>query len=355
MLKTLKLENFTVFPKAELEFSPGLNVIVGENGTGKSHLLKLGYAVLRAMQNHETRSQRELIGDLQVSLRDVFKIQDYHLLWSFCKAGDTTVSTTWGESGEINFAIVLEPFILDSTKFGDQLWIQPSTLNYEPLIRNPLFIPPKEILSIYKGLRSTLKKRELDFDATYLDLAESLDAAPYTSGMLERARYLFTPIEQLVRCSLRQVADGSFYFEPLDSEKEIHPAHMAAEGYRKLAMLAYLIKNGELAPGSSLFWDEPEANLNPKLQAKLAEILVELSNVMQITIATHSLFLLREIEILQEQKKIAVPPKFFGLHFNAEGGVEVTEGISSNDIGDIAALDENLMQSERYMELAYQE
>lgn len=130
---------------------------------------------------------------------------------------------------------------------------------------------------------------------------------------------------------------------------------MTAEGHRKIGMLAYLIKNGSIAPGSSLFWDEPEANLNPKLQAKLAEILVELSRDMQITIATHSLFLLREIEILQEQKKIAVSTKFFGLHFGKDGGVEVTDGTTSNDIGDIAALDENLMQSERYMELAYQE
>ena len=47
MIKTLKLSNFTVFKEAELEFSPGLNVIVGENGTGKSHLLKLAYTILR--------------------------------------------------------------------------------------------------------------------------------------------------------------------------------------------------------------------------------------------------------------------------------------------------------------------
>ena len=48
MIKTLKLSNFTVFKEAELEFSPGLNVIVGENGTGKSHLLKLAYTILRS-------------------------------------------------------------------------------------------------------------------------------------------------------------------------------------------------------------------------------------------------------------------------------------------------------------------
>ena len=46
MLKQLKIENFTVFTEADFEFSPGLNVIVGENGTGKSHVLKLAYSVI---------------------------------------------------------------------------------------------------------------------------------------------------------------------------------------------------------------------------------------------------------------------------------------------------------------------
>ena len=45
MLKSLKTKNFTLFSDAEIEFSPGLNVIIGENNTGKSHLLKLAYTV----------------------------------------------------------------------------------------------------------------------------------------------------------------------------------------------------------------------------------------------------------------------------------------------------------------------
>ena len=43
MLKSLKLQNFTVFPEADLKFGKNLNVIIGENGSGKSHLLKAAY------------------------------------------------------------------------------------------------------------------------------------------------------------------------------------------------------------------------------------------------------------------------------------------------------------------------
>ena len=48
MLDSLEVKNFTVFPGARLRFAKGLNVIVGENGLGKTHLLKLPYAVMAA-------------------------------------------------------------------------------------------------------------------------------------------------------------------------------------------------------------------------------------------------------------------------------------------------------------------
>ena len=42
------IKNLTVFSEAELNFGGGLNVFVGENGTGKTHLLKIAYSVLAA-------------------------------------------------------------------------------------------------------------------------------------------------------------------------------------------------------------------------------------------------------------------------------------------------------------------
>ncbi|WP_281258757.1 hypothetical protein [Avibacterium endocarditidis] len=39
---------------------------------------------------------------------------------------------------------------------------------------------------------------------------------------------------------------------------------LVAEGLRKLAMVARLVATGTLLDKGCLFWDEPEANLNPK-------------------------------------------------------------------------------------------
>ena len=41
VLKSLRIGDFTAFKAADLTFVTGLNVIIGANGAGKSHLLKL--------------------------------------------------------------------------------------------------------------------------------------------------------------------------------------------------------------------------------------------------------------------------------------------------------------------------
>ena len=64
-------------------------------------------------------------------------------------------------------------------------------------------------------------------------------------------------------------------------------AHLVAEGLRKLASILYLILNGEINADTILFWDEPEANLNPalvKVVAKFIRVLQECG--LQIFVAT---------------------------------------------------------------------
>jgi energy-coupling factor transporter ATP-binding protein EcfA2 len=45
--RQLRLKNFTVFAEATFEFVPGVNACIGENGSGKTHLLKAMYAYQR--------------------------------------------------------------------------------------------------------------------------------------------------------------------------------------------------------------------------------------------------------------------------------------------------------------------
>ena len=65
MLKRLHLQNFTVFADADFEFGEGLNVLVGTNGTGKSHVLKLGYAIELACASAPNEKRENSTSDKQ--------------------------------------------------------------------------------------------------------------------------------------------------------------------------------------------------------------------------------------------------------------------------------------------------
>lgn len=340
MLKTLCIENFTVFRKASLKFSPGLNVIIGENGTGKSHLLKLGYSILKTLESFGNKAPARDVAEREFAknLVDIFRPETLGRLASRVQGcAASSVSATWAKDGFLRFSF--------STKNTEKVALSPD-LQYAPLHSSTLFIPPKEILSIFEGFQGALEKRELAFDGTYLALAKALNSTPWKGKRPADTAKLVESLEEVLNASVVK-RDNKFYIISQSNGGQFE-APLAAEGHRKLGMLTYLILNRELRKSSSLFWDEPEANLNPKLLVKLAQILVEISKVMQVTIATHSLFLLRELEILQEQKKLS-KACYFGLHMT-DDGVEVMSGKSSNEIGDIAALDTSIDQSTRYLQ-----
>ena len=53
MIEHLHLRNFTIFNNLKLDFSPRINVIIGENGTGKTHLQSCMLPVRRCVTVQE--------------------------------------------------------------------------------------------------------------------------------------------------------------------------------------------------------------------------------------------------------------------------------------------------------------
>ena len=45
MITKIEFENFTAFENVQLSLSPRVNVVIGSNGTGKTHLLKAIYGL----------------------------------------------------------------------------------------------------------------------------------------------------------------------------------------------------------------------------------------------------------------------------------------------------------------------
>ena len=65
-----------------------------------------------------------------------------------------------------------------------------------------------------------------------------------------------------------------------------------------MALLWQLVKNGTLEKGSILFWDEPEANINPTYIPIIVEMLLELQRKgVQIFISTHDYMIASYFEV----------------------------------------------------------
>ncbi len=107
---------------------------------------------------------------------------------------------------------------------------------------------------------------------------------------------------------------------------------MVAEGLRKIASLVRLQDNNWLIPGTTLYWDEPETNINPILMDELiASILTMARQGIQVFLTTHSYVILKELD-LQATPEDRI--RFFSLH-GTKNGTQVTTA------NELAALDPN--------------
>ncbi|OQA08160.1 MAG: hypothetical protein BWY66_01113 [bacterium ADurb.Bin374] len=339
MIDALTAENFTVFKKNAFSFSRGLNVLIGENSTGKSLLLKLNYCFLRALfecrrVSGEARS-KSMVLEFEKRLTDVFKPES---LGSLIHRGKATKSNLVFSANGGTCSMDLGPNYIDC--HGSEIADEASA---------PVFIPPKEILSFFQGFTSLYDLREISIDGTYNDLCLSVNLPELREKHREKLLMLIQELEEAIGGRII-IEEGRVYFLPKRGKKL--EVNLLAEGYRKLGMIALLIRSGGIAAGKTLFWDEPEANLNPRLISLLAKALIVLArNGVQLFLATHSLFLTREL-VIQESawKNGGAAPRYFALARKGDG-VVVSQGDSIDDIEPLALLDADLEQSGRYLDL----
>lgn len=345
MLKRIHLHGFTVFKKATtVELSPGINVIIGENGYGKSHLLKLAYSIswfsdalaAKPAENADRGVRERLLGQ---KLVDVFRPES---LGRLASRGRGRSRAEIGVEFQTKAAGFKFSFASNS-KFDVSLDSPPS----KPVAAPSVFIPTKEVISMYPGFTALYRDYQMEIDETYYDLCLALER-PLTRGPKEAAtRPLLAPIEKILQGKVVN-ENGRFVLrQPGRGNMEMA---LVAEGFRKLAMVAYLIANGSLSNKAALFWDEPETNLNARYIRSVAATLFAIaSNGVQVVIASHSLFLLREIELCLAEKKFSKVARQFIALGGSPGDVEVSQSETVEGIEPITALDEELRQSDRYL------
>lgn len=278
-LTKIEAENFTVFENVTIPFSPGLNVLVGENGMGKTHIMKLAYAACQASKHDVSFSQKATM---------LFRPDQSSIgrLVNRNKNGNNTA--------KIGMVFSTKTKKWDAEiKTGEKWEKQMSDLT-------SVFIPAKEILSNAWNLDAAVKMGNVEFDDTYLDIiaAAKIDIS---RGVDSTARKKYLDILQKISSGKVTLHDDRFYLKPGTQAKL--EFNLVAEGLRKIALLWQLIKNGTLEKGSVLFWDEPEANINPKYIPVLAELLIMLeSEGVQIFVSTHDYFLSKYIEVKRSKE-----------------------------------------------------
>ncbi len=343
MISGLILRDFTVFASADFEFADGLNVIAGENGTGKSHILKVAYAVdaVLARGAKETTSTLPTKSYLETAvankLRGVLRPEELGRLARRQRGVNRCwITSYFADDDEIAFSF--------NTKSTANVTIGTTPKHW--LGQPPVYLPTRELLSIFPNFIAMNESMELPFEETWSDTCRLLERPLAKGRRLDEVNELLRPMERELDGKVI-LEGGRFYIKSEAGKLEVH---LVAEGLRKLAMIAQLMSNGSLIGKSSLFWDEPEANLNPKLIKQVARTILQLCRSgVQVFVATHSLFLMRELEILLKHKEFeGTTTRFIGLH-PGRGGVRVEQGESTYDMGEIAALQEELSQSDRFM------
>lgn len=280
-IKSMKVLNIMAFHQKELDlqFGDGINILIGENGMGKTTLLKMIYAALQYSIENQT-SGKELIHFFSNNLRD----------FSQMKYPGKEKDTCYYEISDGQH--FFKDYLTKKNSIVSEGW---KGLNIQSV-----FIPTTEMLSHSKGFLAMNQKYNMPFDETQIDIIVNA-SLPETKKVSQSCEIILKEISDVINGKVVQ-EDDTFYIVKNDGRKI--DFSLEAEGMRKLGLLWKLIRNGLLEKNSVLLWDEPEANLNPELYPLVANILLALQkNGVQIFLATHSYNFAKYLEIRRTEKE----------------------------------------------------
>lgn len=320
-IRELHLSDFMLFEKADFQWSPGINVICGTNSTGKTALIKLMYSLHRSFEQWDPTSENKdaIVNRFSAKLNGVFRTDNGNV-GRLARRKQGSVKTAVSMGYDNDHAIEIG-FGNRATKIG--------TINLpkEGHVSSPdhtaVYFPPKEIISATENFSSLYEEYHIAFEETYYDLAKLLDRPLKRGKNTDEQNEVLAELEGILHGSTVQ-HDKKFY---LNSESGgEYEMGLVSEGYRRLATITYLIRNGCLNANSVLFWDEPETNMNPAMIRLVVETVMKLAKLgVQIFITTHDYFLQQYINLYMaypESNKDQIDIRFYSL-FQEDGMIKM--------------------------------
>lgn len=291
-IKTLTLDNFMIFDDLKIDWSKNINIICGENSTGKTTLLKVMYSVLQPLgKGYRGSTTKELEEKMFVDkLQGVFRPDSMKI--------GRLVSRRPG-SNHTDLSIVFDKNQKVSIGFGNR---QENHADVQITHMDPfknfdvIYIPTKEMISTTEHFASLYEDYHIDFEEMYYDLVKLLDRPLKRGANTNEQNEILKSLEEIMKGQIVQ-KDKKFYLR-VKGEGEFEMG-LLSDGYRKLSMLIYLILSGSLNKDTILFWDEPETNMNPKMVRPIVQALVAMAKMgVQIFVTTHDYFVQQEFNLL---------------------------------------------------------
>lgn len=187
----------------------------------------------------------------------------------------------------------------------------------------PVYIPPKEMISATEHFQSLYEEYHLDFEETYYDLTKLLDRPLKRGANTTEQKAVLNSFEDIMEGSIIQ-RDKKFYLK-IQGSGEFEMG-LVSEGYRKLATIIYLISSGSLSKNSVLFWDEPETNMNPMMIRPIVEAIVELAKMgVQVFVTTHDYFVQQCFNLIAaypQNNPYKLDIQFVSLYFDANKAIQ---------------------------------
>lgn len=173
MIQSFTLENFGPIQCIEAKNLGKVNLILAENSKGKTFILKALYSVIKSHEEaHKGKNNRSFQEELSNKLYWAFQIDNINHLISKPYINP--------ESNPLELAITLDGKVinlsLDSNK--EEICIENELVKRDT---NSIFIPPKEVLSLFNIIKTSAYDNLFGFDITYIDLAKALDSRVFNS------------------------------------------------------------------------------------------------------------------------------------------------------------------------------
>jgi len=328
VIEKIKIENLTVFENLEIDTSAPINVFIGENGTGKTQILKFIHMMLsNSDKENSTPEELEYLADFDELLENVGFSSEIKIGLSSNDEGSRKLLDKLKELGSSyeDIAKNFETLQRKRENLTKNLeFMSINHLNKSQITRNQhldiilelildddnktknfIFIPAKDMLTHSKGLPAMKKEygANMPFDDIYVNIIEK--ASKWNKKDVPEIAKKVVPILEDIMDGVVEIINEVFYIKKRNGK--MIPFDFEAEGIKKIGLLWQLFMGGTITEGTILLWDEPESNLNPKLSSTIAWILLELSRSgVQIFLTTHNYFLAKYFDILEKDKKEVV-------------------------------------------------